>query len=87
MSAQTPLLPGTRVLRHRFLDTRCRWLINIGFNPRYMWLGIGWRYINFTTGGALDVDVCVVPFFPIHIRYWRAFRTSDPNEPKPEGAS
>ena len=42
--------------------------ISLRFEPRDMWAGIYW---NRQGGLAFDVFICIIPMFPIMIRWWR----------------
>jgi hypothetical protein len=44
------------------------WELRFGFEPRDLWVGVYWTRSE--SGGMLDVYVCLLPAFPVHLCYW-----------------
>ena len=39
----------------------------IEFEPRDLWIGVYWNYHTIGTLKHLDIYICIIPIFPIHI--------------------
>ena len=46
------------------------WNLKLKFEPRDVWIGLYWNY-NAGPPNELDLYLCLVPFFPLHLNIER----------------
>ncbi len=51
-------------------------MIRIEYEPRDLWIGVFYKrtYLDHGWGHWMDMWICIVPMFPIHITYYVSYR-------------